>query len=152
MSEMAPEYKEVVLKQIIRTMTNLHRDYSLLAQDVAEELGLGVREVRKLLEEELGTTFRGLLNEMRLKTAKELTLSGEARGWREVALKAGFNDSRYFSRIFKRQEGCTWSEWKAEAERALLREKGIPDLRKEPDEGNNKSTDSGGDGVSCSAN
>lgn len=141
-----------LLKEAIRVMTSLHQDYNLLAQDVAEELGIGVVALRRLLEEELGITFRGLLNEMRLKTAKELTLSGEAKGWREVALKAGFNDSRYFSRIFKRQEGCTWSEWKAEAEKALLREKGIPDLREEPDEGNNKSTDSGGDGVSCSAN
>lgn len=132
-----------LLKEAIRVMTSLHRDYNLLAQDVAEELGIGTVALRRMLEEELGITFRGLLNEMRLKTAKELTLSGEARGWREVALKAGFNDSRYFSRIFKRQEGCTWSEWKAEAERALLREKGIPDLREDRDEAG---SDLGGSG------
>lgn len=141
-----------LLKEAIRVMTSLHQDYNLLAQDVAEELGIGVVALRRLLEEELGITFRGLLNEMRIETAKKITISGNAKGWKEVALKAGFNDSRYFSRIFRREQGCTWSEWKAEAERALLREKGIPNLREEPDEGYNKSTDSGGDGVSCDTN
>lgn len=101
-----------ILKEALRVMEALSGDYSLMAEDIAGAVDVPVKELRRMLEVELGITFRGLLNEMRVRRAKELTARGEVGTWKECALKAGFNDARYFARIFKRSEEMTWGEFR----------------------------------------
>jgi len=63
-----------------------------------------------MFKNELGTTFNKLLLSVRLEEAKKLLESGKYRV-NEVAYMVGFNDEKYFTILFKRNEGITPSQF-----------------------------------------
>lgn len=62
--------------------------------------------------ETFGVTPSQLILEMRINYAKELIDQNRDICLKEVAYASGFNDPNYFSRTFKKMEGCTASEYK----------------------------------------
>lgn len=63
-----------------------------------------------------GKTFNEYLNDLRLRKAMKL-LVHEPLSVSEVALKVGFNDVTYFSRVFRRHTGVSPSKYKKHAGR-----------------------------------
>lgn len=73
---------------------------------VAQKINLNFTYLSWLFKEELGIGFSKYLLSCRIKYAKELLLNTNICV-KEVARRAGFQDSHYFSKAFKRSTGVT---------------------------------------------
>jgi AraC-like DNA-binding protein len=78
-------------------------------QSVARAHGLSERSLRRHLAD-AGTTFRELVEEVRIDRAVELLRQGKLQVT-EVAFMVGFSDLSAFSRAFKRKKGAAPSEF-----------------------------------------
>lgn len=65
--------------------------------------------LRKLFKSELGVTPHGFLTAMRMQTAEKLlcTMDGEEYNVTKIAQMCGYDEVLYFSRVFKKQYGCS---------------------------------------------
>jgi AraC-like DNA-binding protein len=79
-------------------MTRLMRDVSL--EDVAGELGMSVRTLRRRLSDE-GTSYRQIVDDLRLEVATKY-LRDTHMTVEDVAFALGFNDAASFRRAFRR--------------------------------------------------
>jgi AraC-like DNA-binding protein len=73
--------------------------------EIARELNLSARTLRRRLEEE-GTSFRALLDEVREALAEELLTMG-AVPVEDVAVRLGYAEASSFIHAFKRWKGVT---------------------------------------------
>lgn len=80
--------------------------------DAARQIGYNADYVRRCFFAELGETPNGYLSSLRLAKAKKLLLQETFTSISDVAVKCGFNDSFYFSKIFKRHCGCSPREYR----------------------------------------
>ena len=76
----------------------------LTLTEVARTCGASVNHLNRILKQQTGHTFHQLLLRERLSHARDLLAKGELNVT-EAALEAGFNDSNYFARIFRKVYG-----------------------------------------------
>jgi len=76
---------------------------SITLEDVAAHVHLSAVHVSRIFNNETGENIKSYLNKLRIKKAKVLLKTGKFR-INEVAEKVGFEDSRYFSTVFKKYE------------------------------------------------
>lgn len=69
--------------------------------------------ISKKIKKETGYSFLEILNAIRLMNAAMLLAEGEKVN--KACEKAGFNDQRYFSQVFRRVFGCSPSEYRKES-------------------------------------
>ena len=80
---------------------------------VAKSLGMSPRTMQRRLGE-LGTTYQGVLDEVRRQSARRL-LADTDLGTGEVAFLLGFEEVNSFARAFHTWEGITPARWRARA-------------------------------------
>ena len=83
----------------------------LTLQEVADHCFVSQWHLSKLLNKHLGKPFYDLLNEERVRRAKEL-LEDPSLRISEVAERVGYADTAHFSRVFKKSEGVSAGEWR----------------------------------------
>ena len=88
---------------------NFRKDISL--DDVSREVDISPYYFSKLFKQETGKNFIEHLTEIRLKNAREL-LQNSQLSIKEICAESGYSDPNYFSRIFKKYEGVTPSEFR----------------------------------------
>ena len=88
---------------------NFRRDISL--DDVSREVDISPYYFSKLFKQETGKNFIEYLTEIRLRSAREL-LQNSQYSIKEICAQSGYSDPNYFSRIFKKYEGVTPSEFR----------------------------------------
>ena len=88
---------------------NFRKDISL--DDVSREVDISPYYFSKLFKQETGKNFIEHLTEIRLKNAREL-LQNSQLSIKEICAQLGYSDPNYFSRIFKKYEGVTPSEFR----------------------------------------
>lgn len=71
---------------------------------VAMEVGLTPQYLSKVFKEQYGSTFIDFITKKRLKYAEELLSKGN-RNIKEISKLAGYEDSNYFCRVFKKETG-----------------------------------------------
>jgi len=76
----------------------------LTLPEIARTCGASANHLNRILKRQTGHTFHQLLLRERLSRARELLLRGELNVT-EAALEAGFNDSNYFARAFRKAHG-----------------------------------------------
>lgn len=91
-------------------------------EKLAAVMDLCPRTLHRRLRE-AGTTYRELLDELRLERARQLLREG-ALSVQEVAARAGFGEGPSFSRWFRQQTGVTPSEFR---EQVMVAEGGVSD-------------------------
>lgn len=96
-------------KAILYIRDNYDKDISL--NDVAEVVNISPYYFSKLFKEEKGTNFIDYITKIRIERAKEL-LKDPERSIKEVCVLSGYANPNYFSRIFKKQEGITPTEFR----------------------------------------
>ncbi|WP_066320990.1 response regulator [Bacillus sp. FJAT-29814] len=101
------EKEENKLKQFI--MENYHKDITL--ETVAEHVNLSPYYVSKLFKEKSGTNFIDFLTECRIENAKRL-MGDPSKSLKEIAIDVGFHDPSYFSRVFKRSQGISPTDYR----------------------------------------
>jgi len=77
---------------------------------LAEEVGLGRRQLQRRIHELTGRTAHGYIQESRLERARQL-LEQKAGNVSEVAYRVGFRDPRHFARLFQKTYGKPPSRW-----------------------------------------
>ena len=84
---------------------------NLMLQDAADEVHLSQSHFSTVFAQETGLTFTQYLTALRIGKAKELLEATEMRS-SQIATEVGYNDSHYFSYLFKKNTGMTPSEYR----------------------------------------
>ncbi|MGP4079186.1 response regulator [Pseudalkalibacillus sp. R45] len=87
-----------------------HYSRSIRVQDVARAVNLSENYFSYLFTKETGITFTQFIQETRISKAKEL-LRNPQYHWNEVGERVGFEDPKYFSKVFKKITGMTPSRF-----------------------------------------
>jgi len=87
-------------------------DSQISLDTIAEKLDISSYYLSRIFSEESGFTLCHYITQVRLEKAVQ-GLRDPRRTIAEIALKTGFNDSHYFSRVFKAHFGCTPKEFRA---------------------------------------
>ena len=104
-------------KQEERTITGITR---YLQEHLAEEISLSVlaeqfhlnpQYISQLFKSEIGVNFLAYLTNIRMEKAKKLLLT-TALSIAEVAEQSGYGDYRVFTKVFKKSEGVTPSQYR----------------------------------------
>ena len=88
---------------------NFQRDLTL--EEVSREVHVSPYYFSKLFKEQTGENFINYLTLRRIETAKQLLSDGRLNV-KSVCTEIGYNDPNYFSRLFKRFEGVTPTEYR----------------------------------------
>ncbi len=86
----------------VRKTIAAHADREPSPDEIAKELGISARTLRRHLEQD-GTSLRAVVDEVRRARADELLAAG--RSVKEVAFALGFSEPSAFSRAYKRWTG-----------------------------------------------
>ena len=78
---------------------------------LAEEFHLSAQYISQLFKNEIGVGFLVYLTSIRMEKAKKLLLS-TSLSVAEVAEQAGYGDYRVFTKVFKKSEGITPSQYR----------------------------------------
>ena len=104
-------------KQEERTITGITRYLQEhLAEDIslsvlAEQFHLNAQYISQLFKSEIGVNFLAYLTNIRMEKAKKLLLS-TSLSVAEVAQQSGYGDYRVFTKVFKKSEGSTPSQYR----------------------------------------
>lgn len=92
-----------------------YTDPNLMLQDAARAVNMSNSRFSTVFAQETGRTFTEYLTALRLNRAKELLRETDKKSG-QIALEVGYNDSHYFSYLFKKNLGMTPGEYRAKKE------------------------------------
>lgn len=88
-----------------------HLDEDVSLSVLAEEFHLSAQYISQLFKSEIGVNFLAYLTNIRMERAKKLLLS-TALSIGEISEHLGFGDYRVFTKVFKKSEGVTPSQYR----------------------------------------
>ena len=111
--DILPPHTSALVK---RTLAYFHQNYDqpLSRQQIADAIGVSKNYLSHIFRRELGLSPWDYLNRYRIKQAKEL-LSRTTESVTDVALKVGFDNPAYFSRVFHQHTGQSPSAYRENA-------------------------------------
>jgi AraC-like DNA-binding protein len=115
-------------RTLIRSYIEGHHTRAIRLRDLALQLKVSEDRATHLIRECCGQTFREMLIEARLKTAKEL-LRLSSLPILEVALCSGFNEISHFNRLFRQRTGSTPNQFRRKAMANSLLTTSVPAAR-----------------------
>lgn len=98
------------VREVIRVIFENYSNPDVDLNRVARELSMAPAHLSRILNRQVGVSFRQLLKNTRIEEAK-LMLASQKYSVKEVAARVGFSDSHYFSRSFKELTGQTATEY-----------------------------------------
>ena len=113
MGEPADEKTPAVISEAKLYMSLHFTNPNLMLQDVAKAVSMSGSRFSTVFSQQTGQTFTEYLMYLRLSKAKELLRTTNERS-SQIAREVGYNDSHYFSYIFKKNTGITPSEYRAQ--------------------------------------
>ena len=94
-------------KQYIREFFSM----SLTLKSMSDYLGMSEAYFSNYFKKYTNQTFKQYLTDVRIRYAKQMLLDGSIR-LEDIAESVGYNDKKYFSRVFKRETGYTPGEYR----------------------------------------
>lgn len=98
--------------KVMRVIGKKYKDPRLNLDNVARELPISRVKLSRILNQQVGLSFRQLLRRARIEEAKSMLVS-RRYSVKEVASQVGFSDSHYFSRSFKELTGLSASQYRS---------------------------------------
>ncbi len=92
---------------ILRYMATNYANAELSLDSLVTSLGVSRTKINDVLKAELGYTFTGYLNKLRLTEAARLLAEKEEANVAEIAYSVGYKNVSYFNKLFKEEYGCT---------------------------------------------
>lgn len=92
---------------ILRFMATEYAHTELNLDVVVTRTGVSRTKINDILKSELGYTFIGYLNKLRLTEAARLLGEKREASIAEVAYSVGYKNVSYFNKLFKEEYGCT---------------------------------------------
>lgn len=74
---------------------------------VTARIGADREKINEILKMELGMTFTGYVNKLRLTEAARLLTDKDGKPIAEIAYSVGYANASYFNKLFKEEYGCT---------------------------------------------
>ena len=99
--------------QIVKRALNyigINYKNNIMLEHVAKELDISPFYLSRMLKKCTGKNFTDLLSEKRVEEAKKLLRGNQSV--KEITYEVGFNSQNYFSKIFKKYENCTPTEYR----------------------------------------
>ncbi len=106
--------KQSVTPAVYELIEDINENYLNSYYDLAEAIehtGYSKSHFRKLFRNETGLPPLEFLNDRRLEHAKKIMRQQTEITIKEIAQRSGFSDAYYFSRIFKKKENMTPTEY-----------------------------------------
>jgi len=108
-------YMEAIYESNVETRLLEYVDEHYLSiesvESVAEKFGYNYAYLSRLFKKKVGESMNRYITEKKIKLAKELLTSHPDMSLTEVSEMCGYNDYRYFSRVFKAETGKAPSEY-----------------------------------------
>ena len=98
---------------ILQAMASRYAEADLDLDAVVQAAGVNRNKVNEILKAELGFTFTGYLNKLRLAEAARLLAEKGSATVSEIAYAVGYNNASYFNKLFKEEYGCTPKAFRA---------------------------------------
>jgi AraC-like DNA-binding protein len=92
---------------ILRHMATHYTNPDIDIETVAREVGVTRGKINDVLKAELGFTFSGYLNKLRLTEAARLLSEKDSATVAEIAYSVGYSNVSYFNKLFKEEYGST---------------------------------------------
>ncbi len=108
----AMEKKRETTDAVLRFLAGHFADSELTVDKIADSVGLSPNYLRAIFKEAQGISLTDYLTELRLAEVRRMLVETDLSA-REISLKAGFPDNRYFYVIFKKNVGCTSEEYRS---------------------------------------
>lgn len=86
----------------------------LSMQSICDELGISQTYLSRLFRKYSNTTFNALLTQCRIEAAMQLLREKPDLLLRDIAACVGYEDSSYFTKVFRQYTGKTPSQWVSE--------------------------------------
>lgn len=100
-------YKDKEKAALLRYIATHYTDPELSVDAVVTETGSNRTKVNDVLKSELGMSFTGYLNKLRLTEAAKLLADTSSVTIAEIAHSVGYANVPYFNKLFKEEYGCT---------------------------------------------
>jgi AraC-like DNA-binding protein len=100
-------YKDKEKASVLRFIATNYTDTELDLESVVAGTGTNRNKVNDVLKTELGMTFTGYLNKLRLTEAARLLAEKNGAAVAEIAYSVGYGNVSYFNKLFKEEYGCT---------------------------------------------
>lgn len=97
---------------LLQYMATEYANPDLSLEAVCSDLGINRTKVNEILKAEIGMTFSGYLNKLRLTEAARLLSEHDQANVSEIAHQVGYNNPSYFNKLFKSEYGCTPKSFK----------------------------------------
>ena len=110
--------KACILRYIASNYTNAELDL----EAVVEGTGVNRNKINDVLKTELGMTFIGYLNKLRLTEAARLLMLDTGLAVSGIAYSVGYGNASYFNKLFKEEYGCTPKIFRGSATPAPLKQ------------------------------
>ena len=94
-----------------KTYIDENYEKELTLDSVARKIAISPYYLSKLFKDEIGENFIEYLTRLRINQAKKL-LEENRFSIKEICMLVGYSDPNYFSRIFKKIEGVTPTEYR----------------------------------------
>ena len=104
-------YDYDTVREVIRIIAENYSNPHLDLTRVAKAVPISPTQLSRVLNQQVGVSFRQLLRNTRIEEAKRMLASREY-SVKEVAARVGFTDSHYFSRSFKELTGLNASQYR----------------------------------------
>lgn len=98
---------------ILHFMATQYANADLNLEAMATEIGVSRTKINDILKSELGFTFTGYLNKLRLTEAARLLAQEEDANIAEIAYSVGYKNVSYFNKLFKEEYSCTPKTYKS---------------------------------------
>jgi len=99
--------------EILRFMGTEYANAELNLDSMVAAIGVNRTKINDILKTELGFTFTGYLNKLRLTEAARLLAEKEKASIAEIAYSVGYKNVSYFNKLFKEEYGCTPKNFKS---------------------------------------
>jgi AraC-like DNA-binding protein len=100
-------YKDKEKAALLRYIATNYTDSELSVDSVVIGTGTNRTKVNDVLKSELGMSFTGYLNKLRLTEAARLLAEKGSATVAEIAYSVGYANVSYFNKLFKEEYGCT---------------------------------------------
>jgi AraC-like DNA-binding protein len=100
-------FKDKEKAAVLQFIGTRYTDPELNMATVAARIGADREKINEILKTELGMTFTGYVNKLRLTEAARLLKDNEGTPIADVAYAVGYANVPYFNKLFKEEYGCT---------------------------------------------
>ncbi|WP_419875708.1 response regulator transcription factor [Candidatus Pristimantibacillus sp. PTI5] len=110
-AQLAERDKERSVIEDIAEYIEQHPHEEITLQDISERFFLSREYISRKFKQETNGNLSDFIAEVRIKRAKELLANGQLK-ISQVAELVGFQDEKYFSRVFKKRTNCSPNDYR----------------------------------------